>query len=62
MILKPCGEIYDYQTPPLKTKSAPTEADAQKTQTPIVAKPIQYKGQLSTSKLMEFAFLSNSLI
>jgi len=27
-----------------KIKSAPTEADAQKTQTPIVTKPIQYKG------------------
>jgi len=45
---------------PHKTKSATTEAAAQKTQTPIVAKPIQYKGQLSTFVLIEFAFLSNS--
>ena len=43
----------------IKIKSAPTEADAQKTQTPIVAKPIQYKGQLS-KYIVEFAFLSNS--
>ena len=43
-----------------KTKSATTEAAAQKTQTPIVAKPIQYKGQLCTIVLIEFAFLSNS--
>jgi len=28
----------------IKIKSATTEAVAQKTQTPIVAKPIQYKG------------------
>ena len=33
---------------PLKTKSAPTEADAQKTQTPIVAKLIQYNKHYCT--------------
>ena len=33
------------EIPPTKTKSAATEVTAQKTQTPIVAKPIQYKGQ-----------------
>ena len=44
----------------IKIKSAPTEADAQKTQTSIAAKPIQYKGQYRTITLIEFAFLSNS--
>ena len=51
---------FSFLSSPKKTKSAPTEADAQKTQTPIVAKPIQYKGQYCTLTLLEFAFLSNS--
>ena len=49
----------------LKTKSAPTEADAQKTQTPIVAKPIDEKARthicLCRTSRKEFAFLSNSV-
>jgi len=44
---------------PPKIKSAATEATAQKTQTPIVAKLSQYKS-ISAIMLMEFAFLSNS--
>ena len=49
--------LFSFQ---LKIKSAPTEAAAQKMQTPIVAKPIQYKEQSSTFVLIELAFLSNS--
>ena len=39
-----------------KQKSATTEAVAQKTQTPIVAKPIQYKGHYSTITLRNLHF------
>jgi hypothetical protein len=46
---------------PPKIKNAPTEVNAQKTQTPIVAELTLIKmGINSTSQLVEFAFLSNS--
>ena len=45
---------------PPKIKSAPTEVDAQKTQTPIVAKPTLRNKESLTSTETEFAFLTNS--
>ena len=44
----------------LKIKSAATEATAQKTQTPIVAKPTPQKAYAFIPTESEFAFLSNS--
>jgi hypothetical protein len=47
--------------PPFQIKSATTEAVAQKTQTPIVAKLTQCEmDALHTLTKEEFAFLSNS--
>ena len=43
-----------------KIKSAATEVTAQKTQTPIVAKPTLRKRIIFTTTESEFAFLSNS--
>ena len=44
-----------------RLKSAPTEADAQKTQTPLVAKLTLRVLSVTTIPPMEFAFLSNSM-
>ena len=43
----------------MRNKNAATEVTAQKTQTPIVAKPYRYKNIIMFTP-MEFVFLSNS--
>ncbi len=54
-------EFCSFISIPPKIKSAPTEADAQKTQTPVVAKLTQCEMRCTYNYIsQEFAFLSNS--
>ena len=59
-VIRVSAERDDHKPAP-KTKSAPTEVDARKTQTPIVAKQIELRvGYNPTLSAVEFAFLPNS--